>query len=207
VSDTPFIDSLSSQDRDRVQKKSLGDRRPFYLNPTTQAQTQISLDLEALLILLDAVVKRRLISFANASAAYVPDSSELELMAEVVSIRRDNYTVQNRELTQPLKQYDVTKAKVVASMEQFVRNGNPITNPTTTTTESNAINSVGAAFIVDLGTMFQSFAGGYNSILRSDDCAIHDRTTDQMTLFFFQGNDDTRKAQIASWVSVINTYL
>jgi hypothetical protein len=202
---TPFFDSLSAADKVRVQQRSLGDKKPTYFDPISRTNVQITLDLEALLILLDPNTKKALITFAKTALSLVPTTDELELMTQVIAIRTENYAVINREQTRPLQQYDVTKNKVVNAMETLVRNGNPIVNPTAN--QNTVKDTIGASFITDLGTMFQAFANGYNSILRTDSTAIHDRLTDSLTNAAYQESQSTREQQLQSWVSVVNTYL
>ena len=214
MSDTPFIDVLSDEQLAIVARKTRGESRPsFYDASVAQAgnvtgvasdgRVQISLDLEAVLILAPTTVKKEILSFITTAGEITSrmNADDFQLMSEVVLIRRNSYTQIARDIGEKVLEFDTASAKLKTFVENTARSNATVeqTNPDTA--------AVTAVILPDLGVFFSSLADAYSVLSKPDDLAVHDRIADAGILYTVQNAASERVSELSSWAAVFQTYL
>jgi len=221
---TPFIDSLSVDRKIVVANKSKGNNRPSYYDAVvagrqTKAATtpglggagagalaaagregmvQISLDLEAALILTGSKVKEGMLNFIQTALEVVTNSNENDfvLMEEVLALRRKTYEQVFLNVGQAVTEYDSVRASFLADVDKNAR--------TTPTSGAGAATTI---VLADIGPLFASLSDARTTLSRPDDLAVHDRIADAANVYTFQDAATHRTKELSSWVLVLQTYL
>lgn len=212
MADTPFISSLTDEQKALVARRSRGAKRPSYYsatlaranqpvpglttapsNPDDVAKVQITEDLEALLILMPIETKRRLIEFIKVVVPASTTEDDLALMTEVVAVRAKSYAQVNADVGAHLSRYDETRASVV-SMLASAAPAEGVTDPL-------------VALVPDLSNLFTVLKEDHSNLSQRDLLAAHDRITDAATLYGYTDSGIYRMKELLSWVVVISTYL
>lgn len=211
---TPFIDTLSTSDRARVERKSRGNSRPTYYDGTraeTQARVEatgrevtnetaqvlISLDLEAALILASTSDKKKMLDFLQASIAVVSNTNadDFELMGQVVQTRVASYQQVRSDVGQKVSDYETARQQFLGFIEAKAREGGASAADTT------------AIVIPDLNAMFTAITDAHTALSRPDLLMVHDRIADAGALYDVQDAATNRTKELSSWVGVIQKYL
>lgn len=215
---TPFIDSLSVQNRERVNQKTRGDKRPsFYsseidrLNKLNQAQRtveefqspdiQITSDFEAVLILLGYSEKEGVIKFITDAFAADEPNDEVELMFNVTFRRKSTYDQTNTDTFAPALLFNKARAGILTSIESkraaVVRDKDDETPPYDNVDD----------IIPELSRFFSSVSTEYLAITKPETIEVHNRVTDQQVLNYYTDEAASRKKELLSWRSIFQTYL
>lgn len=209
---TPFIDTLSSAQLQFVSRKSLGEDRPSYYSAAAAAgmsgdragYLQISLDLEAVLILLPLSTKRGLLSFIESAADALnsTDANDYLLFSEIVNVRTEGYGQVVTDVGEPARAYASTRGEVLGLIEQQAQRQLGTVSSELPVSAAQAT----AVVIPDLSTLFSALTASYDSTVRPEELAMHDRLTDAGFLYSIQNAPTDRSTELLSWVSVIRTY-
>lgn len=210
---TPFIDSLAEEQKALVRKASRGSRRPSYysaqaaqakddaLRSRTElpddfaAEVQISLDLEAALILLPRKTKDDLVGFIREVLLIIGtagQSDDLSLFEEIVAVRAGSYVQVNQDIAGPLLAFDQTRQDVFDFL-----------------TTRQAARSLDTAVVLlpDLNGLFAAVSDDYQRLATIDVLAVHDRIADAGTLGAYADAGFDRQRELTSWATVLTTYL
>ena len=218
-STTPFIDSLSPQDRQKVIQRSLGDKRPsFYsselakLNALNKAapssdgfvspDVQISPDFEATLILLSEKDKKGIIQFILDAFKAEEPADELELMTNTLVKRKANYDQANSDTYAPALRFDKSRASVLAFVESKRSPVTPAADDPAPQVEDNI-----DAVVPELSYLFSSLSTEYLSLTKPEILEMHNRIVDSQVLNYFTDEAAARKSELLSWQTVIQLYL
>jgi hypothetical protein len=210
---TPFIDSLTADRQAAVAKFSKGNARPSYFDATlANAQTrtkapvaedskgkvQISLDLEAALILTKNPVKKGMIDFINKAIEVVTSTNtdDFALMNEVVLLRTDSYEQVYRDVGDSVSEYDSVRASFLSDVDVNARGAG-----------GEGIQTATSVVLNDIGPLFSSLSDARTTLTRPDDLSVHDRVADVGTLYTFEGAALARGKELSSWALVIQTYV
>lgn len=196
---TPFIDTLSTEERVRVAKASKGDDRPSFFDPSTGTATQISLDMEALLILMDPGLKGQIVRFIETGQTVTARPDELVLLEQVQQKRKDKFLSTHATLGLPTAAFDNTKAAV----NRFV-NGR---NPAQAGTNLSVAPSEAGSYVIDLGALYAAVGSGYDMMDSLYSREVHNFITDTQTGFFYEAKQGARQQTLASWKAVILAYV
>ena len=209
MADTPFINSLTPPQQATVQVKGRGDKRPSYYSaeralaqgtaarsgvvPTDALtpEVQISQDMEAVLILLPMDVKNGLLTFIANALKVTATFDDLDLMTEVLAVRKGSYPQVFADSAKPVIEYDSTRGQIV----------NFISRASKATTNNTAV------LVPDLSNLFTALTQDSNLMSQPDVLAVHDRIADAATLYDYQASGLERTKELSSWVTVISTYL
>lgn len=209
MADTPFINSLNPSQRSTVQVKSRGDKRPSYYSaaravaqgtaarsgvvPTSELtpEVQISQDMEAVFILLPIDVKRNLLTFIASALKSTASTDDMELMTEVLAVRKGSYRQVFTDSGKPVMEYDATRGQILNFLAQA----------------SKATVNNTDVLIPDLSNLFTALTQDQNLMSQPDVLAVHDRIADAATLYDYQASGLERGKELSSWVTVISTYL
>jgi len=209
---TPFIDSLSAEERAFVTRLSRGEKRPLYFDASiaeaatvsgdqeTTGNVQISQDLEAALILMPADAKKQLRDFVQEAITLTSNNTQDDflLLAEVLAVRKTSYAQINADAGKKALDYDVARAKVIDDIERRARaNADAGTSAAETT----------SVVISDLSVLFSAVSSAYEEIIRPDELAMHDRIADAGYLYTVQNAATNRARELSSWVQILPTYI
>ncbi len=186
---TPYFDSLNDAQKALVQKHTRLDQRPSYYDRFLDQEVQVSIDLEALLILAPRSTKQQIVSFITdaASEAAEQDANEFALFTEVVAARRANYGQVFTDAGSRVRSFQRAQAGLMGFVEQSRQDEN---------TE---------VVIPALSQFFASVSTAYNKYNRPDELAMHDRISDAGFLIDKSDNSSVTK-ELQSWLVVFNTY-
>lgn len=189
---TPYIDSLNEAQQALVRKKSLAEDRPSYFVAELNQETQISLDLEAVLILTPRETKQEMVNFITqaASEAADQDTTEQALVQEMVSVRRVNYGQVFTDAGSRVRSFQTSRNSLMNFIEESRSTGSDNTE----------------VVIPQLSQFFSSISSAYNKYDRPDSLAIHDRITDSGFLTS-TASASAINQELQSWLVVFNTYL
>lgn len=217
VSATPFIASLSDDDR-RLVDLYARNPRPTYYSAVVQAladqadknglnkgdfdpNVTISEDFEALLIIMPPAQKSALIELLRqlAVARTMPD--ELDLMQEVLAIRRESYVLVKDECANQAIALDATYTSVIQFMTELYEKTRAIPENEVLSQEPTAV------LVPDLGNLFSNLTSFISDLNKTEVMSAHDTITDQMTLVSYSGSFLNRTKEILSWADVVNSYM
>lgn len=205
---TPFIDSLSQADRERVTANTRGDQRPSYHSATLasaqanvqardkdegvpkSASVQISLDFEAFLILMSPQQRGQMMDFIRTSVSIMSSSEELALMTEVAAVRAEGYAQVVTDAAGPTQAFDVGRASVL----EFLAS------------KGADSDSQGEVLIPDLSSFFSAVSVDYLTMTKPDILAMHDRIVDSSVLGAYTDIGSERTKELLSWLNVFQTY-
>jgi hypothetical protein len=199
---TPFLDVLSDSQRAMVARSSRGEGRPSYYDSTaaqggSDGYTQISQDLEAVLILAPRAAKKEILSFIQTAIqiASSMNADDFVLMTEVVAVRKGSYTQIASDIGSKILPFDAAKAKLQQFIEVAARSG------------GSGAEAVTAVILPDLGVFFASLLDAYSVLSTPDDLAVHDRISDAGILHVMQNAATERATELASWSAIFQMYL
>jgi hypothetical protein len=194
---TPFLDGLSTADRELVAARSRGAARPSYvvagLTSASDVSVQISEDFEAFLIILSPDLKKSLLQFLSRAAPTSQNDDETALIAEVVSVRSKSYEQTYADVGRDVDSYDATRAALNVALESASRSRGR---------EAGRAENV----MPDLSALSLAVSEPYQKFLRPEGLVAHDRITDAGVLYRYQ-NVASRVREIASWQKVLSVYL
>lgn len=225
MADTPFIDILTGAQQTLIARKSLGANRPRYYSSDLAAlqvvakntgtadpaefdpNVQISADLEAVFILMPSLTKVSLAQFIGFAIGASTTASDLEMMAEVVDIRRISYYQINVDVAGPLLQLEQSRTSFLNFIDQVSRqqsetniNANGKLSATAPSKDPNEV------LIPDLSVLFAALADDHAKLASEDVLAVHDRIADSATLFSYTDSGLERVKELSSWLTVILAY-
>ncbi len=209
---TPFLDILTEEQRARVATRSLGDRRPSYFSAalvdaqrrlqqtgdseasSTDGMVQISLDLEAVLILMPANIKRRLLDFIGQALAVSSSSDELALLTDMVATRQGGYaTITHPNVSSALISFEDLRAA-------FLRFVTLVRGETTADVDPLSV------VVPDLNGLFAALRADFDVYSRPDALAVHDVLVDAATVNSYSEYGLDHISELLSWTRVLNVY-
>ena len=200
---TPFLAGLSTADRAFVAARSRGAARPSYviagLTPADDVSVQISEDFEAFLIVLSPDLKKSIVQFLSRVAPSGQNEDEAALIAEIVSVRTANYQQVYSDVGRDVAAYDAARTAFNAFLENASRS--------TTDEEATSSTERTANILPDLAALNASISVPYQTFLRPEGLAAHDRITDTGVLYRYQNTAASRTRELLSWQTVLSTYL
>lgn len=209
---TPFLDSLSSEEKVYVAEYSKRENRPSYFDASvaqaaeatgdeeTTGFFQISQDLEAVLILTPTQTKVDIRLFLEDALRIASNNSEddYSLMAEIVSLRKHSYRQVSLDSGGKVKSYDLARQKLLEGIERRARANAP---------EGTPIGESVSIVIPDLSAMFSAVSKAYDDIMRPDELMVHDRISDAGILYALQNDATNRAKELSSWIDVFTVYI
>lgn len=199
---TPFLAGLSTADRTFVAARSRGAARPSYviagLTPADDVSVQISEDFEAFLIVLSPDLKKSIVQFLSRVAPSGQNEDEAALIAEIVSVRATSYQQVYSDVGRDVAAYDAARTAFNAFLENASRS---------TTDEATSSTERTANILPDLAALNASISVPYQTFLRPEGLAAHDRITDTGVLYRYQNTAASRTRELLSWQTVLSTYL
>lgn len=212
---TPFIDVLTDSQRQVVAKKSKGAFRPSYFSATIaqeQAEAQrtgsadpstidpniqISLDLEAALILMPSPIKQALLQFIDEAIHTSANRDDLYLLNEVVAVRGVSFTQQTvPNVSATLISYDQARQGALGFIAQVSHQQE----------RPGSQDDPGIIVIPDLSNLFSTLLEDFDTLAKPDSMAVHDIIADSATLFSYSSAGQLRAQELSSWTLVITTY-
>lgn len=207
---TPFLAGLSTADRAFVAARSRGAARPSYviagLTPADDVSVQISEDFEAFLIVLSPDLKKSIVQFLSRVAPSGQNEDEAALIAEIVSVRTANYQQVYSDVGRDVAAYDAARTAFNAFLENASRSTPTDINEDSDEAPSSSTERT-ANILPDLAALNASISVPYQTFLRPEGLAAHDRITDTGVLYRYQNTAASRTRELLSWQTVLSTYL
>jgi hypothetical protein len=217
---TPFIDSLPKEKKEYVAKYAKKTRPSYFSAVLGQTQkglgetiggslsedrsqfnpnTQISQDLEAVLILASVQDKQQLIKVMEFLVKSKVQSDELELMDEILATRADSF----RQISEDLK---AGANNGVAAFEEV--RSNIFNLLVVAPTEGEALGDEPTAVLIpELSNMFGIINTNLAQVAKPELMAIHDLVVDKLVVSYYSKAWIEQQEELSSWIQVVQVYL
>jgi len=217
---TPFIDSLPKEKKEYVAKFAKKTRPSYYSAVLGQTQkglgetiggslsedrsqfdpnTQISQDLEAVLILASMQDKQQLIKIMEFLVKSKVQSDELELMDEILATRSDSFRQISDDLIVGANNGVATFEAVRANIFNLL-----VVAPT----EGEALGDEPTAVLIpELSNMFGIVNTNLAQVAKPELMALHDLVVDKLTVSYYSKSWIEQQEELSSWIQVVQVYL